>query len=153
MRSGKSAWQRGAYWFPRTLSGGGYGQSAAMPRSGHFHLHRMVRAQLIQRIAELNPHLRPGVAEAVVRTILDRMGEALVQEERIALRGFGTFKTNARGARGHNPRTGEAVAVPARRDVRFRASTEMLHRLNDKVGGAAHPEAVSGADRRLRATC
>ncbi|ACA17759.1 histone family protein DNA-binding protein [Methylobacterium sp. 4-46] len=91
----------------------------------------MLRAQLIQRVAELNPHLPYSQADAVVRAILDRITEALMEGDQIELRGFGALKTTAREARrSRNPRTGEAVEVPAKRDVAFRASREMNGRLN-----------------------
>ncbi|WP_018262495.1 HU family DNA-binding protein [Methylobacterium sp. WSM2598] len=91
----------------------------------------MLRAQLIQRVAALNPHLPYGQADALVRAVLDRITEALMEGDRIELRGFGVLKTTAREARqSRNPRTGEAVEVPAKRDVAFRASREMHERLN-----------------------
>ncbi|ACA21209.1 hypothetical protein M446_6976 (plasmid) [Methylobacterium sp. 4-46] len=91
----------------------------------------MLRSQFTRRIAELNPHLRSGQANAVVRAVLDRIAEGLADGSRVELRGFGAFKTVTRDARpSRNPRTGELVTVPAKRDVKFKASVEVTKRLN-----------------------
>jgi DNA-binding protein HU-beta len=50
----------------------------------------------------------------------------LEKGDEVRIHGFGNFKTAQRAARlGRNPRTGEAVKVPARRVVRFSASTSL----------------------------
>ena len=49
---------------------------------------------------------------------LRAMTEALAKGERVELRGFGVFEVRQRDARnGHNPRTGVAIAVAAKRAI------------------------------------
>ena len=64
---------------------------------------------------------RSQVSE-VIRRVLGGITEALVSEGRVELRNFGVFAVKGRRPRrARNPRTGEAVDVPARRVVTFKA--------------------------------
>src|SRR6478609_2940636 len=72
----------------------------------------MLRSELIERVAELHPHLRYSDVERVVETIFTSIGEALARGGRIEIRGFGSFTIKHREARtGRNPRTGATVEV------------------------------------------
>jgi integration host factor subunit beta len=83
----------------------------------------MLKSELIERIAEQNPHLYRQDAEKVVNAILDRITTALVQGDRIELRDFGVFTTKTREPRTkRNPRTGTKVAVPEKVFVAFKSS-------------------------------
>ena len=91
----------------------------------------MIRSELVQKIADANPHLGPREAERVVATILDAITDRLADGGRVELRGFGAFSTREREARkGRNPRTGEAVDVPDKRVPYFKPGKEMRQRLN-----------------------
>lgn len=91
----------------------------------------MIRSELIARIAGQNPHLHERDVEALVRVILDRISEALVDGDRVELRDFGTFCVRERGARiGRNPRTGKEAFVPVRAHVQFKPGKSMRSRLN-----------------------
>ena len=73
---------------------------------------------------------RAAVPEAVDR-ILDMLAKALAAGDRIELRGFGSFRLHEIPARqGRNPRTGESVAVPSQKWVRFKAGAEMRARVD-----------------------
>ncbi len=91
----------------------------------------MIRSELVQKIADDNPHLSHADAERVVNAVLDAIADVLAQGGRAELRGFGTFSTRAREARtGRNPRTGEAVPVSAKRVPHFKPGKELRERLN-----------------------
>lgn len=91
----------------------------------------MIKSELVQKLAEANPGLQQKVVERVVTTIFDEIVEALASGKRVELRGFGAFSTRDRMARtGRNPRTGEAVAVEAKRVPYFKAGKELRERLN-----------------------
>ncbi|WP_194743494.1 integration host factor subunit beta [Thermaurantiacus tibetensis] len=93
----------------------------------------MIRSELIQKIADLNPHLTLKDAERVVATVLDSIAETLAAGGRVELRGFGAFSTRARESRtGRNPRTGVPVAVEAKRVPHFKPGKELRERLNAK---------------------
>ena len=72
----------------------------------------MIKSELVQRLAELNPHLYQRDVENIVNTLLDEITQSLAAGRRVELRGFGAFSVKHRPARtGRNPRTGESVEV------------------------------------------
>ena len=65
-------------------------------------------------------------AEATVKAVLDAVTEALADGEKVALVGFGTFEVKERAARtGKNPRTGEAIEIPASKVPSFKAGATL----------------------------
>ncbi|QSB45252.1 integration host factor subunit beta [Tsuneonella flava] len=76
----------------------------------------MIRSELLQALAKDNPELRAEEVEQVVDIFFDEIAQRLAEGGRVELRGFGAFSTRERGARkGRNPRTGDAVEVPAKK--------------------------------------
>jgi len=59
----------------------------------------MTKSELIQRLAEANPHLYLRDVERIVTTIFDEITDALAQGDRVELRGFGAFSVKERGSR------------------------------------------------------
>jgi integration host factor subunit beta len=67
----------------------------------------MTKSELIQRLADRNPHLFLRDIEKIVETFFNEITETLAQGNRVELRGFGAFSVKHREARiGRNPRTG-----------------------------------------------
>jgi len=67
----------------------------------------MIKSELVQKLAERNPHLYQRDVEHIVNAILDEITAALARGDRVELRGFGAFSVKNRPARtGRNPRTG-----------------------------------------------
>lgn len=91
----------------------------------------MIRSELLAELHKDNPDLRADEVEQVVDVFFDEITQRLAEGGRVELRGFGAFSTREREARvGRNPRTGEAVKVPARRVPYFKAGKEIKNRLN-----------------------
>jgi integration host factor subunit beta len=91
----------------------------------------MIKSELVQKLAERNPHLYQRDVEKVVNAILGTISEALARGDRVELRGFGTFGVKTRGARsGRNPKTGDLVAVAEKAVPTFKTGKEMHRRLN-----------------------
>jgi integration host factor subunit beta len=91
----------------------------------------MIKSELIAVLAAENPHLTHRDVERVVGVIFERVIRALEQGGRVELRGFGAFSVRSRPARsGRNPRTGEAVHVPAKHVPFFKSGKELRARLN-----------------------
>ena len=91
----------------------------------------MTKSELIARLAEQNPTLYHRDIERLVNTVFDTITTALVEGNRVELRGFGAFSIRERKARlGRNPRTGEAVNVDAKRMPFFKMGKGMKERLN-----------------------
>ena len=91
----------------------------------------MTKSELIARLAEQNPDLYHRDIEKLVNTVFDTITNALVEGDRVELRGFGAFSIRKRKARiGRNPRTGDAVNVDAKRMPFFKMGKGMKERLN-----------------------
>ena len=92
----------------------------------------MIKSELVQRIADRNPHLYLRDVEKIVNAILDEITKALSRGDRVELRGFGAFSVKRRDARtGRNPRTGVHVEVEEKAVPFFKTGKEMRERLND----------------------
>ena len=91
----------------------------------------MIKSELIDKLAEANPHLYHRDVERVVNTILDGITDALAEGDRVELRGFGAFSVRRRPARvGRNPRTGESVAVKEKHVPFFKTGKELRERVD-----------------------
>ena len=99
----------------------------------------MIKSELVQKLADANPHLYHRDVELIVNTVLDTISKALAEGDRVELRGFGAFSVKERGARqGRNPRTGEPVPVDAKRVPYFKPGKEMRVRLNIDAKAGRH---------------
>ncbi len=95
----------------------------------------MIKSELVQRIANRNPHLYLRDVEKIVNAILDEITSALSRGDRVELRGFGAFSVKHRDARvGRNPRTGVHVPVNEKTVPFFKTGKEMRERLNQGDG-------------------
>jgi integration host factor subunit beta len=91
----------------------------------------MIKSELVQTIANRNPHLFLRDVENIVNAIFEEITEALAEGNRVELRGFGAFSVKNRPARvGRNPRTGEAVEVEEKWIPFFKTGKELRERLN-----------------------
>ena len=91
----------------------------------------MIKSELIQKIAEKNPHLYHRDVERIINTVFDQIINALREGDRVELRGFGAFSVKSRNSRlGRNPRTGDSVKVEAKRVPFFKTGKELRERLN-----------------------
>ncbi|MBA4781942.1 MAG: integration host factor subunit beta [Rhizobiales bacterium] len=97
----------------------------------------MIKSELVQRLADQNPHLYHRDVEAIVNAILDEISNAMARGDRVELRGFGAFSVKYRPARtGRNPRTGAQVEVEQKYTPFFKTGKEMRERMNP-----GHPQA------------
>jgi integration host factor subunit beta len=91
----------------------------------------VIRSELVTKLATENPGLTARDVENIVACFFDEIVGQLAAGGRVELRGFGTFSTRARDGRtGRNPRTGDAVAIDAKRVPYFKPGKEMRDRLN-----------------------
>jgi len=85
----------------------------------------VIKLDIINRLADETgiPKMK---AEQAVEALFGSMKEALARGDRIELRGFGVFivKPRKRGI-GRNPRTGEEVAIPSGKTIRFKPGKEL----------------------------
>jgi integration host factor subunit beta len=91
----------------------------------------MTKSKLINLLAARFSQLVHKDAELSVKTILDAMSESLKKNNRIEIRGFGSFSLNYRPPRiGRNPKTGEKVNVPEKYVPHFKAGKELRVRVD-----------------------
>ena len=101
----------------------------------------MTKQQLIEKVAA-KTEVGKAEVEVAVDSVLEMITEALRSNERVDLRGFGSFVVKDRKERqGRNPRTGETITIAAKRDASFRSSKELTERLA-KVEAPTPGEAV-----------
>lgn len=69
-------------------------------------------------------------AEEIINTIFESMTDALLSGDRIEIRGFGSFVVNDYKAyTGRNPKTGESIAVKAKKLPFFKVGKELKERI------------------------
>lgn len=85
----------------------------------------MTKADLIIELAKQTA-LTKKESEIVVKTIFDSICDALINGDKVELRGFGSFRVRDRKSRqGRNPKTGDTVDVPAKKVPFFKAGKEL----------------------------
>ena len=90
----------------------------------------MNKSQLIEMISE-KANITKKRAEVVVNIVFDSMTEALQKNDRIEIRGFGSFVNKEYGSyQGRNPRTGEAIDVSPKRLPFFKVGKELKESVN-----------------------
>src|ERR1700683_1284668 len=105
--------------------------------------HTMTKADLVEEVTRVT-ELPRKEAEAVVETIFESIIAALQSDDKIEIRGFGSFRTRERrGRTGRNPKTGAKGAVPPNKIPFFQPSQEMTHFVNHPRPGGA-PAGSSG---------
>ena len=91
----------------------------------------MTKSELIERIANKQDQLPPKDVELAVKMMLERMTQALVANQRIEIRGFGSFCLHFRAPRvGRNPKTGDAVELTGKFVPHFKPGKELRERVN-----------------------
>ncbi|NVO00342.1 MAG: integration host factor subunit beta [Geobacteraceae bacterium] len=91
----------------------------------------MTKSELIEKIMETNSFLNRKESELVVNIIFDSMTKALVEGDKVEIRGFGSFTVREREAReARNPKSGEVVKIAAKRTPFFKTGKELKERVN-----------------------
>jgi integration host factor subunit beta len=100
----------------------------------------VTKADLIEEVSRAIGMTRKE-SEVIVEAIFDTIGHALRRDEKVKVRGFGSFGTHQRGLRvGRNPRTGASVEVPPKKVAHFKIGKAWKKAMN-----AGHRPAVSEA--------
>jgi integration host factor subunit beta len=97
----------------------------------------MTKADLVEEVIRVSS-LSKKQAESIVNTVFDSIVEALQQDDKIELRGFGSFRVRRRRSRqGRNPKTGDRVSVPAKRIPYFKPGKELKDLINGEPQAGA----------------
>lgn len=90
----------------------------------------MTKAELVDGVTAAGDLTRRD-GEVIVDTFFDGIIDAILANDKVEIRGFGSFRIRQRNARiGRNPKTGEKVEVPAKRVSYFKPSKELRDRVN-----------------------
>lgn len=112
----------------------------------------MTKSDLIRHVAEEKKVSR-GRAEALVNQVFDCIVDALTRNERVEVRGLGSFEVRRYGAyAGRNPRTGVSVMVKPKRLPFFKAGKSLKDVINERLSRtqdmpAVEAEPVAPRDR------
>jgi integration host factor subunit beta len=98
----------------------------------------VTKADLVEEVTRVT-ELPRKESEAVVETIFESIITALQGDDKIEIRGFGSFRTRQRrGRTGRNPKTGAKVEVPPKKIPYFKPSKELKDHVNNpQAAGAA----------------
>ena len=108
----------------------------------------MTKADLVEEVVKVG-NVSKKHAEIIVNTVFQSIIDALQNDDKIELRGFGSFRVRRRRSRqGRNPKTGDRVDVPEKRIPYFKPGKELKDLINSDGDGAAEAAAapVHGAE-------
>lgn len=90
----------------------------------------MTKAELVDGVTASGDLTRRD-GEIIVDTFFDGIIDAILSNDKVEIRGFGSFRIRQRNARtGRNPKTGDKVDVPAKRVPYFKPSKELRDLVN-----------------------
>jgi DNA-binding protein HU-beta len=89
----------------------------------------MTKKELTQHVATKTA-VPQGSAGEAVDAVMEGISQALTGGDNVTLKGFGTFRLKQTKARtGRNPKTGEAVQIPAKKKLSFIPAKELKARI------------------------
>ena len=85
----------------------------------------MTKEELVAKMAE-KAKLPKTTVNVVLNTFCEVITESLANGEKVTIPGFGSFDVTYRDARrGRNPKTGEAIDIPAKITPKFSAGSHL----------------------------
>ncbi len=92
----------------------------------------MNKGELVSAVAQ-EAGLTKTNAETAVNAVFQTIRNSVSKGEEVRLIGFGTFAvTNRAASTGRNPRTGEPIKIPAKKQVKFKAGKDLKESVNKK---------------------
>ena len=93
----------------------------------------IVKSKLLKKISDNYPNFLKKDLEKFLDIFLDEIKQALKRNERVEIRGFGSWFTNTQKARiSRNPKTGEKIHTNKKKTIHFKMSKEVFNRLNNE---------------------
>ena len=103
----------------------------------------MTKADLVEEVVKV-ADVSKKHAEIIVNTVFSSIIDALQHDDKIELRGFGSFRVRRRRSRqGRNPKTGDRVEVPEKRIPYFKPGKELKDLINDDSAEASAAPSVA----------
>ena len=92
----------------------------------------IVKSKLLKQLSNNYPNFLKKDLEKFTNIILGEIKNSLKRGDRVELRGFGVFSTNIQKARiSRNPKTGEKVNTPEKKNIHFKMSKDLFNKLNN----------------------
>ncbi|HBG20017.1 MAG TPA: DNA-binding protein [Desulfobulbaceae bacterium] len=90
----------------------------------------MNKGELLEKVAK-DCDISKSTADRILSSIISAITDAVSAGDKVTLIELGTFSSTERAAReGRNPKTGEMIAIPAKRVVKFKAGAKLCSHLN-----------------------
>ncbi|MBF0751180.1 MULTISPECIES: integration host factor subunit beta [Pasteurellaceae] len=91
----------------------------------------MTKSELIENLSINHPSLSVKEVEGMVKDILELISQSLEEDNRVEIRGFGSFSLHYRQPRlGRNPKTGDSVKLDAKCVPHFKAGKALKERVD-----------------------
>jgi integration host factor subunit beta len=92
----------------------------------------MNKSELVKKLSK-EKKLNQKKAEAIISTVFGSMTDAIINHDRIEIRGFGSFAIKEYGSyHGRNPKTGARVMVHSKKLPFFKVGKELKIRINNR---------------------
>ena len=93
----------------------------------------VVKSKLLKQISNSFPNFQKKDVAKITDIILSEIKKALKREERVEIRGWGSLSIrNQKSSIRRNPKTGDKVAVPAKKVIYWKMSKEMFKKNNNE---------------------
>ena len=91
----------------------------------------MKRSDVVRTLQVQFKNMRTSDAMAMLDCVMNEMKNAVASDDRIEIRGFGTFQPRRRATKnGYNPSTGQPMPLPASTTILFKPSRELTKKMN-----------------------
>ena len=93
----------------------------------------IVKSKLLKQISNSFPNFQKKDLAKITDIILSEIKRSLKREERVEIRGWGSLSVrNQKSSIRRNPKTGDKVAVPAKKVIYWKMSKEMFKKINNE---------------------
>ena len=93
----------------------------------------ITKSELVKQLSKTYPNLLKKDLEKFFDIFIDEVRIALMNNERVELRGWGIFSTkNQKSKESRNPKTGEKVIIDEKKSVNFKMSKDLFNEINEK---------------------
>ena len=91
----------------------------------------MKKSELVIKLNTKLQNFKPSDTEKIINIFFDKISKSLVENKRIEIRGFGSFRTKINKARkARNPKTGETIDVNEKKSAHFKMGKILNKRIN-----------------------
>ena len=93
----------------------------------------ITKSDLLNQLSKTYPNLLKKDLEKFYDIFINEIKEALKNNERVELRGWGVFASKKqRGKTSRNPKTGEKVTVDEKKSINFKMSKDLFDEINNE---------------------